>query len=492
MTHTFDAKEALATLAVQSANIKGRLADAVIGAPGISMSTTQVSQVDLDIKDSDFDLLRSGLFTAGSTFRFQDERLEVAVVETGGTISPTLKIKARSKGVQILKREKGAKIWKDLSPTDLVKSTARRVGLGVVAQSSPSRAEIARTGADGTGEEAESMWALLRDLAAQEGYILFEARSTLYFGEPTWLMANAQQVWNLGFPDRPGKGAGDIYSMTIPVCRRSSNDEDDAVELSFTLPFSVGIQVRPGDAVNLTGMPSFTGTYLINSVDITLDGRTPVSVSAGTPIDPEPRDTAEDTVAVDLGVSDADLFGEGLPEYESDPQSTPAFGTGDLIWPTRGVITSDFGPRNGRQHKGIDIGGNNRQRIVAAADGVVRRAAYSGTYGWVVYLDHTTAGSPRISQLQTRYAHMYAKPRVSEQSYKRVQVAGGVWVDAPNGATRVTKGQTLGYVGSTGRSTGPHLHFEVRLRRTGTALDPRNYLSGLPLRVNTVPQGRVR
>lgn len=483
MAHTFSAQDALDTLRVQSDRVKGKLAEAIIGAPSISMSTTQVSQVDLDIKDVDFDLLRSGLFTAGASLDFQNERLEVAVVETGGTISPTLTIKARSKGVQILKREKGEKVWSNLSPTDLARQTAQRVGLDFIGQSSPSRATISRAGADTTGQESETQWALLRNLAAQEGFIIFEAEATLYFGAPTWLMDNARRTWNLGFPDRPGRTDNDIYPMTIPVCRRSANDEDDAVEVSFSVPFSVGIDMRPGDALNLSGMPSFNGEYLINTVDIELDGRSPVGVSASTPIDPEPQEQAEDTVAVDLGVSD--LFGEGITEYEESPQTTIALGTGDFIWPVRGVITSPFGPRNGRVHKGIDIGGNDRQRIVAAADGIVTRAERSGSYGWVVYLDHSIASSRRIRSLQTRYAHMYAKPSVSTTQY--------VGIFNESRPVHVKQGQTLGYVGSTGWSTGPHLHFEVRLRNSDSALDPLNYLSGQPVKVNkTVPQGRVR
>ena len=159
----------------------------------------------------------------------------------------------------------------------------------------------------------------------------------------------------------------------------------------------------------------------------------------------------------------------------------PTTFAGDLIWPVRGRVSSEYGPRGGRIHQGIDIAGNDRQRIVAAADGVVTRAEYSDSYGWVVYLDHNIAGNSSIRPLQTRYAHMRSRPSVRTTTY----------IGGASGVTRtvVKQGQTLGYVGSTGRSTGPHLHFEVRMRVSGAAVNPRTRLSGDPSPVSYVPRG---
>jgi murein DD-endopeptidase MepM/ murein hydrolase activator NlpD len=125
-------------------------------------------------------------------------------------------------------------------------------------------------------------------------------------------------------------------------------------------------------------------------------------------------------------------------------------GAGELVWPTSGRITSPYGERvhpiygTRRMHTGIDISGGFGQPIVAAADGLVL-AAYctSGGYGCRVVIDH--GGS-----LATLYAHMTS-----------FSVGEG---------TIVTQGQTIGSVGSTGASTGPHLHFEVRV--DGVPQDP--------------------
>ena len=128
--------------------------------------------------------------------------------------------------------------------------------------------------------------------------------------------------------------------------------------------------------------------------------------------------------------------------------------TGDLSfrWPLPGysTITSGFGSRWGSNHTGIDIsgGGVYGSPIVAAEAGTVVVAATHWSYGNYVIVDHGGGYT-------TLYAHMSS-----------IGCSVGDYV---------TKGQTIGYVGSTGESTGPHLHFEVRIN--GTAQNPQNYVS---------------
>lgn len=100
-----------------------------------------------------------------------------------------------------------------------------------------------------------------------------------------------------------------------------------------------------------------------------------------------------------------------------------------------------------RNHKGIDLSASRGTPVFATADGAVSRADRSRTYGLVIYLNHG-------ADLQTRYAHL-----------SRMVVADG---------QQVRKGDVIGYVGSTGRSTGPHLHYEVRV--DGVAVNPIPYM----------------
>lgn len=107
-------------------------------------------------------------------------------------------------------------------------------------------------------------------------------------------------------------------------------------------------------------------------------------------------------------------------------------------------------PFNGSKafHEGLDFTANSGTAIRAAADGIVSTAERTPDYGNIVKIDHG-------SGLETRYAHA-----------SKLLVKPG---------ERVVKGQVVAQVGSTGRSTGPHLHYEIRLN--GNALDPRKYLN---------------
>ena len=113
-------------------------------------------------------------------------------------------------------------------------------------------------------------------------------------------------------------------------------------------------------------------------------------------------------------------------------------------WPTKGVFTSGYGWRWGRMHKGIDIANNTGTPVVAARDGIVSFSGWSGAYGYLVEIAHSDGES-------TRYAHN------TRLLVKKGQV--------------VPRGARISLMGSTGRSTGPHLHFEIR-RAGGAALNP--------------------
>lgn len=123
------------------------------------------------------------------------------------------------------------------------------------------------------------------------------------------------------------------------------------------------------------------------------------------------------------------------------------------IWPTRGWVTSGFGMRKSpftglnETHKGWDIGARMGSQIRTTADGVVVVAGRKSGYGKMVEIDHGYG-------ISTRYGH---------NSKNLVEVGD-----------RVKRGALIGMVGSTGRSTGPHLHYEVLLN--GVPVNPKNYI----------------
>ena len=124
-----------------------------------------------------------------------------------------------------------------------------------------------------------------------------------------------------------------------------------------------------------------------------------------------------------------------------------AVSAGGLIWPTAGRVTSEYGYRWGRMHQGIDIGAGTGTPIRAAKAGEVIFAGTQGGYGRTVVISHGGGFS-------TLYAHQSSIAASDGQSVER--------------------GQVIGYVGNTGNSTGPHLHFETRVN--GSAQNPRRYL----------------
>ena len=123
------------------------------------------------------------------------------------------------------------------------------------------------------------------------------------------------------------------------------------------------------------------------------------------------------------------------------------------LWPVEGPVTGSFGERidpfngEGAFHSGVDIGAVFGQPIIAPADGVVDFADFMGGYGRAIIVDHGHG-------ITTRYGHL-----------KSFAVFPG---------QHVHRGDTIGYVGDSGRSTGPHLHYEVRIN--DIPVNPHKYL----------------
>lgn len=138
-----------------------------------------------------------------------------------------------------------------------------------------------------------------------------------------------------------------------------------------------------------------------------------------------------------------------IQSSQGHPRVAAARGLSELRWPAQGPITSGFGLRRHpvfgieHFHSGVDIGATWGSPVLAAAEGQVIYTGWFGGYGKIVVVDHGGGVS-------TLYAHLF-----------EILVAPG---------TAVRRGQVVGRVGTTGYSTGPHLHFEVRI--DGRPVDP--------------------
>jgi len=123
------------------------------------------------------------------------------------------------------------------------------------------------------------------------------------------------------------------------------------------------------------------------------------------------------------------------------------------LWPVQGIVTGSFGERidpfngEGAFHSGVDISSSYGTPVIAPADGVVTAAEVMGGYGRLIELNHGRG-------ISTRYGHLSGFAVLPGEHVRR--------------------GDVIGYVGLTGRSTGPHLHYEVRIN--DTPVNPQKYL----------------
>ena len=161
-----------------------------------------------------------------------------------------------------------------------------------------------------------------------------------------------------------------------------------------------------------------------------------------------------DKPAAFVAPSQKPAFTTAVPFAAAAPFATPRRVSIPSRMPVEGVrLTSDYGTRwhpvmgGRRAHKGVDLAGPIGTPIYASADAVVGKAEWFSSYGLYVALEHG-------GDIQTRYGHM-----------SRLNVYAG---------QHVRKGDVIGFIGSTGRSTGPHLHYEVRI--AGVAVNPIPYM----------------
>jgi murein DD-endopeptidase MepM/ murein hydrolase activator NlpD len=170
---------------------------------------------------------------------------------------------------------------------------------------------------------------------------------------------------------------------------------------------------------------------------------------AGEPEDPLALRSKLDALSTEAARQEASL--QELQAYFDDQKSLLA--STPSVWPTRGWVTSDFGHRldpftaERIMHRGLDIATSHGAVVQAPSDGTVIFAGMESGYGKVLVLDHGNG-------VKTRYAHLSA-----------IEVKVG---------DRVIRGEKIGAVGNTGRSTGPHLHYEVRVN--GMPENPRKFI----------------
>jgi hypothetical protein len=350
MARRYTTSGRVGALVARGAKLKEDQADAVLSGD-IELTLDQVSQITLKFSDPSMKLLGSRIFDppkepgkAGSSLDYAGLKFEVAVVETGETSGTvTLGVTARSLGVQKLRRPfssanapkvtpvlprpgdpgfigpvaggprpgdpnfigpvteadrlrppapSGPGQARGVSPTEYLRLQAKQVGLKFVGEESAMYPLIGPVMNEET-KQLETLWDVAVRLAREVGFIVFEAAGTLYFGRPTWLVARTDRLkveW------AGAKTSGSV--LGVPTCRRTGDDPQTnaTATVDVTLAPSLGEKARPGMALDLSGVPTFNGRYIITRVSIPLADDAAIGVSAAVPENPEP-DPPEGLVA---------------------------------------------------------------------------------------------------------------------------------------------------------------------------------------------------
>lgn len=252
----------------------------------IDMSTSQVTQLEMSFLDPGFRIMGTGLLLPGMDVEFEDFRLSIAALDTTTDVEG-FTIRCRPLMVRALKQRTGERVLVNVSPTQFVAIECAAVGATLVAQPSPQRAVVARdipvAGQTYDKASAPSSWTTFRRLADELGYLMFEAGGTIYFGKPSWLIANLATI-----QARYLTGDPTLWTDDIPACSKSEDSASTTVAMRIP-GYRVG-QYRPGYALDFAGMPLFTGRYLLASMAFDLlDTGGGISLRGETPIDPEPQ-----------------------------------------------------------------------------------------------------------------------------------------------------------------------------------------------------------
>lgn len=269
----------------------------------LSGSLDQVTQLDMTFLDPGWQILQSGLITLAQSITLDGFRLEISNLETEGSGGTEyLNIKARPVVVRSLKKRRGARVMKHVSPTQYVQAACAAVGAGFVGEPSGRRTTVSRDVPQKGSDEIEnppSDWTTIKRLATELGFVTFEAANTIYFGRPSWLIKHTGAVVlaNYKTPE-----ADTHRTVSIPKCVRTEDSPTVTVdtEIRITSPSTV----YAGKRFDFTGVPTFSGNYIVTSFSLDLlDVRGVVSVTAGTPLltKPQPPQTGTTTPVTRLG-----------------------------------------------------------------------------------------------------------------------------------------------------------------------------------------------
>jgi Peptidase family M23 len=425
--------EAAADVVINSLRIEGEKAKTeliqAVTSASLKRSIDEVPTMTFGVEDPKRSLLKSGIFDKRITTQLDERSFELAQVhKSGGGLGLVFEDLAAAElrrhdtprkidGGQMTRLQFARFL---LSETPWIPLVVNPIVKAEVANVELARGTVA---AENQQEDKEDTWTCLKRI----------------FGEINWRCyidydANKVAGVNVG-PDYAYLDRG-----TVMTLKENENGVDN-IDFDWDVGKPVATatvtirahrwQAPPGTPVTLADVGPANGKWLVTSIDRSLFSTTAtVELKAPEPDLPEPPPPDS---------------GGGAEEPGQLGSASTARNPGGFIRPVNGTVTSPFG--DGRGHKGIDIAAGTGTPIAAAKAGTVTFAGSQSGYGNVVYISHGNG-------VETRYGHM-----------SKITCRRGL---------QVSQGTKIGEVGSTGHSTGPHCHFEIRIN--GSPVNPAKYI----------------
>lgn len=227
----------------------------------VSLTTDLASEVMLTLYDPDFKMHEAGYFVIRRPVTFMDMSFEIASVEIERTPQKYdfVKVMARTRGIQKLKRDKGSANFGKISPSTFAQQKAKEFGMGIFAEGSPAKAAIVRTLDENTDE---STMDVLSRLAGDNNFIVFETGNILYFASEEFIIENQTDV----FFNPIDQNEFDPWYLHQWKFHRS-NDEVMGFDVQFQVNRTNGRKLRPGMVAKFKNVEYFDKPCIITSVE---------------------------------------------------------------------------------------------------------------------------------------------------------------------------------------------------------------------------------
>jgi murein DD-endopeptidase MepM/ murein hydrolase activator NlpD len=401
-------------------SVNAELRDAVTAAT-LRRVIDGASTLTVTVSDPHRRLLRSGLWEQRNTCTYGGLLFEYVQCAVG---DGDLTLKFEDARVADMRRAKGRSAAATaragtITRAGFVQRLAVAASPGLRVHTAPGARALVPLSRGSEDDPDETTWAATRRILEEIGWRAVSRHDGLFLAPDDWLLRRVPAVH---LRERTGAVIGWI----------TGDFDERKVTAEASLTVHAGSwALPPGDPVRLDGMGPLSGLWLVKEIERSaFSTQAQVTLSRRSPSLPEPKPEPRE----DLPASSPAGVQAG-PARPGGSVQTGAVSKRGLSWPLTGRISSGFGQRSGRLHAGIDIPVRIGTPVRAAADGTVLHAGTAGGYGIAVYLEHDAG-------LVTRYAHL------SKVAVRRGQ--------------RVRRGDVIAASGNTGRSSGPHLHFEIR------------------------------